>query len=135
MDWAAFTARPEFVAAALGGIIVLAAVAFFILKRRRNRPSPEELERLRRLELNSIGKLKAGQVTDVDGAVILYSYNVAGVEYSASQDVGTLQEFVPDNPASILGPAGVKFDPRNPANSMVVCEEWSGLQRVKVRRS
>jgi hypothetical protein len=28
---------------------------------------------------------------------------------------------------ALLGPALVKFDPRNPANSIVICEEWSGL--------
>ena len=98
-------------------------------------PVPEELERRRRLDLNGIGKLKAGQVTDVDGASIMYTYNVAGVQYSASQNIVGLQAFVPENAVSVIGPAGVKFDPRNPANSIVVCEEWSGLQRAKIRQA
>ena len=27
-----------------------------------------------------------------------------------------------------LGPVAVKYDPRNPANSIVLAEEWSGLR-------
>jgi hypothetical protein len=32
---------------------------------------------------------------------------------------------------SDLGPVSVKYDPRNPANSIVVSEEWSGLRLGK----
>ena len=70
-------------------------------------------------------------VADPDGPLIMYSYTVAGVQYSASQNVLALQSLVPGDAAALLGPTGVKFDPRNPANSIVVCEQWSGLQRVK----
>jgi len=40
----------------------------------------------------------------------------------------SLQALLPSNPMSVIGPAQVKFDPRNPANSIVLCEEWSGLR-------
>ena len=126
---------PALIAAIVGGLIVLAALAFGVRRYLRNRPSPADRERLRRLELNNIGKLKAGQVVDFvvdpDGPLIMYSYTVAGVQYSASQNVLALQSLVPGDAAALLGPTGVKFDPRNPANSIVVCEQWSGLQRVK----
>jgi len=64
---------------------------------------------------------------DVRDTLILYEYGVAGVVYTASQDVSSLGPFLPADPMSIIGPATIKFDRRNPANSMVVCERWSGL--------
>jgi hypothetical protein len=33
--------------------------------------------------------------------------------------------------AALAGPAIVKYIPRNPANSIVICEEWSGLRARK----
>ncbi len=61
-------------------------------------------------------------------ALIAYSYSVAGVTYEASQDLSALQQLLPPDVMTIVGPVSVKFDPRNPANSIVLCEEWSGLR-------
>ena len=52
---------------------------------------------------------------------------MAGVVYTASQDVAALQQLLPRDIMTMVGHVSVKFDPRSPANSMVVCEEWSGL--------
>jgi hypothetical protein len=41
----------------------------------------------------------------------------------------TLEALLPEDQMSMIGPALVKFDPRNPANSIVLCEDWSGLRR------
>lgn len=76
--------------------------------------------------------LSAGQVGDANlleirGDLLVYSYAVRGVEYTASQDISSLQAFVPDDVA-LLGHILVKYDPRNPANSIVVAEGWSGLR-------
>jgi hypothetical protein len=65
--------------------------------------------------------------------VVLYSYYVAGVEYTAAQDLSDLQMHLPADCWAAIGPACVKYDPRIPANSMVLCEEWSGL-RTPARR-
>jgi hypothetical protein len=94
----------------------------------RRRPTPEEIERLRRLMINRLGKLGDGQILDVEGDLIVYSYSVAGVVYTASQDTTNLEQKLPADRMSMVGPVSVKFDPRNPANSIVLCEEWSGLR-------
>jgi len=71
-----------------------------------------------------------GEIIDVEtaSALIVYSYSVAGVIYTASQDMVALQSFLPQDVMTMVGPVSVKFDPRNPANSMVLCEDWSGLR-------
>jgi hypothetical protein len=94
----------------------------------RRRPTPEEIERLRRLMINRLGKLGDGQILDVEGDLIVYSYSVAGIVYTASQDTTNLEQKLPVDRMSMVGPVSVKFDPRNPANSIVLCEEWSGLR-------
>ena len=38
-----------------------------------------------------------------------------------------LQEYLPHD-YSEVGPVSVKYDPRNPANSILVAEQWSGLR-------
>jgi hypothetical protein len=109
------------------GFVAAAATAFLLWKYLRRRPSPEEIEKGRRTALNATGKLGDGEVIDVQGVAIVYSYAVAGVGYTASQDVAALEALLPENTMTVIGPALVKFDPRNPANSIVLCEEWSGL--------
>jgi hypothetical protein len=111
-------------ASALTAVILVAGL---IAWRFQRRISPEEIEKRRRTELNTTGKLGDGEVIDVEGVAIVYSYAVRGVGYTASQDVSALETLLPENTMESIGPALVKFDPRNPANSIVLCEEWSGL--------
>jgi len=60
---------------------------------------------------------------------LVYTYDVAGVQYECSQDVTHLRQFV-DVPSRSLGrPASVKYDPHNPSNSIVTSETWSGLRK------
>ncbi|MES1262017.1 MAG: hypothetical protein ABUS49_09790, partial [Acidobacteriota bacterium] len=73
------------------GAILLVAIALGIRGFLRNRPSPEEMERRRRLAINGTGKLTAGQIVDVEGSMVNYSYTIAGVEYAASQDISGLE--------------------------------------------
>jgi hypothetical protein len=101
------------------------AIVWLSLKRR---PTPEELERLRRLTIHQGGKMGDGEIIDVEEATIIYSYSVAGVVYTASQDVKELQDRLPPDKMSIMGSVSIKFSPRNPANSIVLCEDWSGLR-------
>jgi hypothetical protein len=114
---------------AAGAAVVLVA-ALLLRAWLRRRPTAEELERRRRLLLNAAGKMADGMVLDVLETTIEYSYDVRGVGYTATQDVSALQERLPEHRLSVAGPASVKYDPRNPANSIVLCEDWSGLRHV-----
>jgi hypothetical protein len=135
MSWADFTSRPGLVAAAAAVILLLGAAVFALLEYRRNRTTPEEAERQRRLEINGTGKLGACDILDVDGESVVYTYLVAGVEYTASQSLSGLRGLMPEDAMSAIGPARVKFDPRNPANSIVLCEHGNGLERTRARRT
>ncbi len=111
-------------------VLTAGAIAWRYL---RQRPTPEELEHLRRIEIHRTGKMGDGEVVDIEGVSLVYSYSVAGVLYTASQDAGSLQEKLPIDRMSMIGPVMIKFDPRNPANSIVLCEEWSGLRNRSAR--
>jgi hypothetical protein len=114
------------VEAAIGAaLVVLLGVLLWIFLRRR--PSPEEIEKRRRAAVHANGKLGDGEVLEVEGVAIVYSYSVGGVGYTASQDVAIFASQLPENTMTLIGPALVKFDPRNPANSIVICEGWNGL--------
>ena len=112
------------------GAAVLLVAAFGLRAWLLRRPTPEELERQRRLGINQAGKMADGMILDVLETTIEYSYDVRGVEYIATQDISALQDRVPSPRVSVAGPVGVKFDPRNPANSIVLCEAWSGLRKA-----
>ena len=62
---------------------------------------------------------------------LFYSYGVRGVEYTASQDVSMLKSYMPPD-FSTIDAVSVKYDSRNPANSIVLAEQWSGLRASKV---
>ena len=59
---------------------------------------------------------------------IFYSYDVRGVQYTASQDISALRPYMPTDLSVAVGPVFVKYDPRNPANSVVLSEDWSGFR-------
>jgi len=109
----------------LGGLVVLAASLLWFYLRRK--PTPEELERRRRAAIHANGKLGDAEVIEIEGVAVVYSYSVGGVGYTASQDVTVFEAQLPENTMTLIGPALVKFDPRNPANSIVICEDWNGL--------
>jgi len=102
---------------------------------RWRRKTPAELERLRRLNVNRCGRIVAGRVVDfVEGetaasksSLVVYSYEVAGVTYEAAQDVSALPEIAARARVYSGRTASVKYDPKRPGNSIIACEEWSGL--------
>lgn len=108
------------------GVCLAAGAGFYFYFRFRS--TPAERERKRRLTLHNEGRLADANVTDINDTVVFYAYTVRGVEYSASQDITSLSARLPEDPSRLLGPAMLKYDPVNPANSIVVCEEWSGLR-------
>jgi hypothetical protein len=93
--------------------------------------SPEKRERKRRLAVNAMGRLGDALITEVADSTIYYSYSISGVQYEASQDISALLEKLPAEPERLVGVANLKYSPRNPANSILVCEEWSGLRRPR----
>ena len=111
--------------AGVGAALLLALILWRVLRRE---VPPEEVERRRRLGVNHTGKLGDAEVTEIDQGTVFYSYSVSGVSYAAAQDLCTVEELLPADRMSAMGPAQIKYDPRNPANSIVACEEWSGFQ-------
>lgn len=119
----------------LAVLAVAVAVLSLLLLVLRRRNTPEERERRRRLQVNRRGRLTSGLVLEVEEAedssvprLLHYTYRIGAVEYSAWQDVETLSETVGSDPKGVVGPASVKYHQKNPYNSIVVCEDWSGLR-------
>jgi hypothetical protein len=110
-------------ALAAGGLI---ALAVWIALRRRT--TPEKRERRRRLQVNTTGRLGDAVVTELDDHLLYYSYSIRGVQYTASQDVSALRDRLPEDLSRLIGPSGMKYISNNPANSILLCEEWSGLR-------
>jgi hypothetical protein len=123
-----FTLTRDFVWVATG-IATALVLGLTLWKVLRREVPPEEVERRRRLGVNGRGKLGDGEVTEIERNTLFYSYSVSGVSYAAAQDLFTIEELLPEDQMSAIGPVLIKFDPRNPANSIVICEEWSGFQR------
>ena len=113
-------------AAILGASGVLFSAVLWIAFHRRI--TPAEREKRRRLAVNAYRRAIEGVVNESDGDFIHYQYELRGVSYSASQDVSALAAMLPDHRGILLGTASLRFDPRNPANSIVICEEWSGMR-------
>ena len=99
----------------------------------RSRVSPEERERQRRAALVAYGKMGDATLLEVRGDLLIYSYAVRGVEYTASQDLSALQSHLPQDLTSVVGTVLVRYDARNPANSIVLAEDWSGLRTIVPR--
>src|SRR5580698_1134702 len=114
------------VALLIGVAIVLIALAVWILARVHG--TPEKRERKRRLNVHRQGRLGDAMITEATESTLYYFYTVRGVHYTASQDVSTLREYLPGDPLRLIGVCGLKYSSKNPANSILVCEEWSGLR-------
>ncbi len=122
----------------MGVVAAIGLVWWFIVSRR---PSAEEVERRRREHLAATGRIVDGVILDarsLDGdeshsptpEVLVYSYRLAGVTYNCAQDVSALPDLI--SGFRMDQPVQVRYDPRNPGNSVLVSESWSGLwQREK----
>jgi Protein of unknown function (DUF3592) len=128
------------IAAGAAGAATAAGIAWFIVRRRR--PSATEIERRRRENLTFHGRITDGSIVDArshDGTesisptpdLLLFRYRIAGVTYDCAQDVSLLPECTAGY--RIDQPVQVRYDPRNPGNSIIVSETWSGL-RMKPQR-
>jgi hypothetical protein len=137
LDWTLVGLGALAAAAAATGLY--AVTSSFLQKWKRK--SPEEIERLRRMDVNRCGRITSAQIIDwVERTppedalrLVVYKYEVGGVVYEAAQEVSALPDFkLPETDAECLT-AHVKFDPKKPTNSIIVCEEWSGLHRPLTR--
>jgi hypothetical protein len=116
----------------------LAAVAVSVLALRRfmHRVPADEVERMRRMHVNGVGRYAHAEIVDVldrslpEGSqrVVIYHYEVAGVRYEASQDVTPMAALLSPQACMPGLPASIKYDPTNPGNSIVACESWTGLK-------
>jgi hypothetical protein len=114
------------VAVLCGIAVVLILLAMWIVSRVNG--TPEKRERKRRLNVNRHGRLGDAMISEATDETLYYFYSVRGVHYTASQDVSRLREYLPVDPHRLIGVAGLKYSSKNPANSILVCEEWSGLR-------
>jgi hypothetical protein len=113
------------------------AIAVYALLRRKSK-SAEDVEHERRNWLNTVGRITDGTVIDVQeittdtnrpATMLIYQYDVAGVSYEASQDVTYLRQWINLHSCRLGLPTSVKYDSRNPGNSMVIAEGWMGLRQ------
>jgi hypothetical protein len=105
----------------------LLALGIWLLFRLRR--DPRERERRRREYVNLRGRLGDGIITEADREMLYYSYTIRGVVYMASQEIAPLVDRIAVSPERLIGgPVTLKYDVNNPANSIVICETWSGLR-------
>jgi hypothetical protein len=120
-----------------------AAIVGYALLSRKPKRSSELMEYEHRTELTRGGRIIDGTVIDVhelgetetqrQAILLIYTYDVAGVSYEASQDVTHLRQFIDLYSCRLGLPASVKYDPHNPGDSIVISETWSGLRRSPIR--
>ena len=110
--------------------------------RRWRRKSPDEIERLRRLEVNACGRIGWGRILELAeptaqgpaGPTLLYEYEVAGVTYEAAQNLSALPEIAVAAPFLPGQTTSVKYDPKRPTNSILACEDWCGIPGLDAQR-
>jgi len=118
---------PSIQIAVLSGVAaVLVAVAVWIAMRVHG--TPEKRERRRRLSVHRQGRLGDAMITEATDSTLYYTYSIRGVQYTASQDISTLRDLLPGEPERLIGVVGLKYSSKNPANSILICEGWSGLR-------
>ena len=125
---------------ALGSV---AAIIGYALLSRKPRTQSGSFELERRLSLTQGGRIIDGTVIDVQELdesagspqmiLLIYTYDVAGVTYEASQDVTYLRQFIDLYSCRLGLHTSVKYDPHNPGDSIVISELWSGLRESPIR--
>lgn len=124
------------VVAGAAAVSVILSMRLARLVRRWRAKKPDEVEKLRRFHVNGHGRIASAEILDVlekgppenSSCVLVYRYQVAGVVYEAAQEVSNFPG-ITILAESLSGlEASVKYDPRKPANSIIACEEWSGLK-------
>jgi len=118
--------RIEASAVAAAVALLLGAVLYL---RFRKKPTPDEIERRRRLRLVQVGRVVDGTLVDTGEpteGVVMFTYRVAGVQYTCAQNLSAVPNTAGNYRVDL--PVQVRYDPRNPFNSIVAAETWSGLR-------
>ncbi len=101
----------------------------------RYRIDPTMKEKTRRAVLHRTGRVAEGMILDLDDVSIYYHYTVNGVPYSTAQNFSAIEICLPENRNLVIGEVSVKYASNNPANSIVVCEQWSGFKASSTKRA
>lgn len=130
------------IVAAIAGAGTVAAWGWSRMARWRQK-DPNEVERLRRLDVNRRGRITSAEIIDLfepeaagtSSAIsrplmVVYKYEVAGVTYEVSQDVSALPAALSASRSLALQTASIKYDPKAPTNSIIACEAWNGMDGV-----
>ncbi len=148
MNW--FSLRdPQALTTAAAVVAGLCGFAWYLSSRKKT--SEEDLERTRRQDLVLGGRIIDGTVIDISDLdayesgrpegmqLILYKYEIAGVAYECSQDITNLKDLISIHDIRVGFPCSVRYDTRQPENSIVIAENWIGLRdtanSVPVRRA
>ena len=127
---------------AVSAALALSSVWAWRAVRRWRRKSPDEIERLRRLSVNGCGRIIMGRIVELAepqpdgpaGPVLLYDYEVAGVTYEAAQDLSALPAIAAAAPFLPGQTTSIKYDPKQPTNSILACEDWCGIPELEPKR-
>ena len=136
--------RQQAGALVVAGLATAGIILYAVL---RKRETPEEIEFQRRSELARAGRITDGSIVGIDGStedstadgalevspdeelaprLLIYRYRIAGVTYECAQDVTMLADHVRHLRVDL--PVQVRYDPRNPGNSIIVAEDWTGVR-------
>ncbi len=110
------------------------------------------MERRRREYLSRVGRIVEGEILEIrespglapvspgrpsaahgslapngKRSLVCYTYAISGVTYETAQDVTGFEERACLDRLISGQPASVKYDPQSPGNSMLIAEDWSGL--------
>ncbi|HEV2306315.1 MAG TPA: DUF3592 domain-containing protein [Candidatus Acidoferrales bacterium] len=135
-------------------MIVFGAFAFVRLFGRAK--NSLETERERRAYLHRVGRIVDGQVLEIverpvgeapsgqtglfgkrgradltklpNHKMLLYTYSISGVTYEAAQDITGFEEQACLERVVAGQPVGVRYDPANPSNSILIADDWSALR-------
>lgn len=110
------------------GLAATGALVWLVARYIRRTRTPEERERRRRIYLHVNGRLTEATIYQADPSILQYGYEIAGVAYDTTQDISTLGNHLPRPAEQLVGTATAKYDPHNPANSIIVCEHWQGFK-------
>ena len=110
------------------GLAATGALVWLVARYFRRSRSPEERERRRRIRLHVNGRLTEATIYQADSNTLQYGYEIAGVTYDSTQDISTLESYLPMPAERLVGTAVAKYEPNNPANSIIVCEHWLGFK-------
>jgi len=114
---------------ALVGAVGILAAGYLVRSFVRRRQTPEEKERQRRALIYRTGRMGDANIIEIGDNALIYKYSIGGLEYTAAQDITFSRSLLPGELDTLIGPATVKYMPRNPFNSILICEEWTGLRK------